>query len=394
MDFLYSIFWTEILSVKQIAISAWWLIPRALKLTALCQASRKANDEAREEIMLRQFEIILTTLCLILSAVFLVAIILRLRAIYLKKNARVQIWNKEVGILNRLAKATLAVSLLLMAPSVIYFIFIVTVPSAVIRDYAKTLFIIIFSAWTLLEIYLCFTISEKLLKASRFRRLAFFFSVILSITIVVYLFPLIPRSLFYPAESDSVMLELPVRGTWLAGQAGASDITNGHLTNRYAIDMLKLGPDGRMYKGEEQTVTDFYSYNEPIYAPADGWVTQIVDGIESDLMGNMDEDNPGGNFIIIDIGNQKYVHFAHLKKGSITVSQGQFVKTGTLIGYVGNSGYSTHPHLHIHVQNKPTSDPDGRITYPFRFYEMRRKRLVFWQKVSHGYLLRNDQFSD
>ena len=394
MDFLYSIFWTEILSVKQIAISAWWLIPRALKLTALCQASRKANDEAREEIMLRQFEIILTTLCLILSAVFLVAIILRLRAIYLKKNARVQIWNKEVGILNRLAKATLAVSLLLMAPSVIYFIFIVTVPSAVIRDYAKTLFIIIFSAWTLLEIYLCFTISEKLLKASRFRRLAFFFGVMLSITIVLYLFPLIPRSLFYPAELDCVMLELPVRGTWLAGQAGASDITNGHLTNRYAIDILKLGPDGRMYKGEEKTVTDFYSYNEPIYAPANGRVTQIVDDIESDLMGNMDEDNPGGNYIILDIGNEKYVYFAHLKKGSITVSQGQFVKAGALIGHVGNSGYSTHPHLHLHVQNKPASDPDGRITYPFRFYEMRRKRLIFWQKVSHGYLLRNDRFSD
>ena len=64
------------------------------------------------------------------------------------------------------------------------------------------------------------------------------------------------------------------------------------------------------------------------------------------------------------------------------------------MGLIGNSGYSTHPHLHMHVQNKPTSDLDGRITYPFRFTEMYRKRLIFWKEVSDGYLLRNDKFSD
>ncbi|MBA7617359.1 hypothetical protein ES703_24673 [subsurface metagenome] len=343
--------------------------------------------------MFRQFEIILTILFLVLSAVFLTVIIFRIRNIYFKKNARLPIWKKEVGILNRVGKLTMAISLFLMAPSIIYFIFIVTIPSAVIRVYAKTLFCIIFITWAFLEIFLCLSISEKLLKGSKFRRITFFFTVLLCVAIAAYLFPLIPKSLPYPAESNCVLLELPVRGMWLAGQAGASEITNGHLTNRYAIDILKLGPDGRLYKGSEEVVTDFYSYNEPIYAPADGQVTQIVDSIQSDLIGNMDRDNPGGNYIIIDIGNEKYVYFGHLKKGSITVEEGQFVKTGTLIGHIGNSGYSTHPHLHMHIQNKPTSNPDGRITYPFRFLRMRRKRLMFWKEVSDGYLLRNDKFS-
>jgi hypothetical protein len=35
---------------------------------------------------------------------------------------------------------------------------------------------------------------------------------------------------------------------------------------------LKLGPDTRLHKGKEKTVTDFYSYDEPTYAPADGRV--------------------------------------------------------------------------------------------------------------------------
>jgi hypothetical protein len=281
-----------------------------------------------------------------------------------------------------------------MAPGILFFLFIVTPPSAVIRVYAKTVFCIIFSTWALLEIFLCYSISEKFLMDSKFRRIAFFITVILCITAAVYLFPLIPKSLPYPAESDCVILKLPVRGIWLTGHAGASEITNGHLTNRYAIDILKLGPDGRLYKGREEDVTDFYSYNEPIYAPADGRVTQLVNSMESDLIGTIDRDNPGGNYIIIDIGNEKFVYFGHLKKGSITVEEGQFVKAGTLIGYIGNSGNSTHPHLHMHIQNKPTSNPEGRITYPFRFLNMRRNRLLFWKEVSNGYLLRNDKFRD
>lgn len=342
--------------------------------------------------MFRQFEIILTTFCLGLSAVFLTLIIIRIRNIYFKKHTRVLIWNKKVGILNRVGKLTLAVSLLFIAPGIIYFIFIVAPPSAVIRSYAKTIFCIIFSAWVLIEIFLCFSISEKLLKASKSRRTMFFFTVIFCLAAAVYLFPLIPRSLVYPMESDCVMLELPVRGTWLAGHAGATDITNGHLTYPYAVDFLKLGPDGRLYKGTEKNVTDFYAYNEPVYASADGWVTEIVNDIESDLLGEMDLDNPGGNYITIDIGGEKYLHLAHLKKGSITVEEGQFVKTGTLVGYIGNSGFSTHPHLHMHIQNKPTSNSEGMITYPFRFLNMQRKRLIFWMEVNNGYLLRNDIF--
>jgi len=45
---------------------------------------------------------------------------------------------------------------------------------------------------------------------------------------------------------------------------------------------LKLGPDARLYKGKEKTVT--VSYDEPVYAPADGRVVQIVDGFESDVL--------------------------------------------------------------------------------------------------------------
>ena len=344
--------------------------------------------------MFRQFETILTSVCLVLSAVFLTAALLRIRGILLRKHARIPIWSSRVGALTKVARLAMLVSLVLIVPGVIYFLFVAAVPSAVIRPYAKTLFCAALCAWVLLEVVLCFSIPERLLSGRKPGRMAFFFAVVLSMAAAAFLFPIILKSLPYPAERDCVLLDLSVRGTWLAGHAGSSEITNGHLTNRYAIDFLKLGPDGRLYKGREEAVTDFYSYDEPVYAPADGRVTEIVDGIESDVLGNMDEKNPGGNYVIIDIGEGKHVYFAHLKKGTIAVEESQLVKAGTLVGRVGNSGNSTHPHLHMHVQNKPTSEREGRITYPFRFREMQRKRLILWKGIRNGYLLRNDWFSD
>lgn len=344
--------------------------------------------------MFRQFEIIFTSVCMGLCALYLILIIIRIRSILFRKSARVPIWNNRVGLLNKTAKVITAISLPLLVLGIVNFIFVVSIPSVVIRVYAKTLFIVIFGTWALLEFFLCFSISEKLITGGTFRRILFFLAAIVCIAGMVRFFPLIPQSWTYPSGKDCVILGLPVRGIWLAGHAGASVLTNGHTTNRYAIDILKLGPDGRLHKGQGESVTDYYSYNEELHAPADGRITEVMDGIESDLIGNMDEDHPGGNYIIMAVGNERYVYLGHLKKGSITVEQGQFVTAGTVLGRIGNSGYSTHPHLHMHVQNKLVSDREGRITYPFRFSRMRLNRLLFWKEVKNGALLRGDRFSD
>ena len=119
-----------------------------------------------------------------------------------------------------------------------------------------------------------------------------------------------------------------------------------------------------------------------------------MDNLDSDLMWKSDINNPGGNYIIMDIGNEKYAYFGHLIKDSIAVKEGEIVKTGTLLGFVGNSGNSTFPHLHMHVQNKSISDPEGRITFPFRFKKINRKRLILWKEITNGVLIRNDRIKN
>jgi len=162
--------------------------------------------------MFKQIEIVLTTVCLMLSAIFLTLIIVRIRAIYFKKNARVSVWNNKVGILNKSGKLIMAISLLLAASGLIYFIFFVSTHLKFISVFAKITLTITFGIWTLLEVFLCLSVSQKLISGSIFRRIVFFFSVIICIIGAAYLFPPIPRSLLFP-ESNNNTQQLSFPGT-------------------------------------------------------------------------------------------------------------------------------------------------------------------------------------
>ena len=56
-----------------------------------------------------------------------------------------------------------------------------------------------------------------------------------------------------------------------------------------------------------------------------------------------------GNFVKIKHPNGYYTLYAHMK--NVKVKKGDKVKTGQVIGYMGNTGYSTAFHLHFEVRN-------------------------------------------
>ena len=55
-----------------------------------------------------------------------------------------------------------------------------------------------------------------------------------------------------------------------------------------------------------------------------------------------------GNVVILDHGERYVTVFAHLR--DVTVRRDQAVERGALIGHVGNTGWSTSPHLHYEVR--------------------------------------------
>ncbi len=74
----------------------------------------------------------------------------------------------------------------------------------------------------------------------------------------------------------------------------------------------------------------------PIYATADG----TVDKVDVSFSGY-------GKMVEIDHGFGYRTRYAHMH--GFTVRNGQHIKRGELIGYVGNTGLSTAPHLHYEV---------------------------------------------
>lgn len=69
-----------------------------------------------------------------------------------------------------------------------------------------------------------------------------------------------------------------------------------------------------------------------------------------------------GNMVLINHGDGYKTRYAHMIKGSITVSVGDYVDAGQTIGKVGSTGNSTGPHLHFEViRNGETQNPKNYI---------------------------------
>jgi len=87
----------------------------------------------------------------------------------------------------------------------------------------------------------------------------------------------------------------------------------------------------------------------PIYATADG---QVQAANNSTNFGNMVK-------VAHDSHGEYLTIYAHMQK--IAVTQGQFVKRGDLVGYMGSTGRSTGTHLHYEVHK------NGRPVDPMEF---------------------------
>lgn len=149
---------------------------------------------------------------------------------------------------------------------------------------------------------------------------------------------------FFPFISDAHI-------TW----GGRRIEENYHVdvaNQRFAYD-IGLVKDGKLYKGKGITNTDFYCFGADVYSTSKGIVVDRKDGVRENILGQMNRKELMGNYVVIDHGNDEYSFFAHLKNGSVQVNKGQMVTKDSIIGKCGNTGNSSEPHLHYHLQDKP-----------------------------------------
>jgi murein DD-endopeptidase MepM/ murein hydrolase activator NlpD len=113
-------------------------------------------------------------------------------------------------------------------------------------------------------------------------------------------------------------------------------LDNVYITQYFGYTKFALSG---AYNGSQHNGVDFGApIGTKLYAPLTGTVRNV---------GNTDA-VPGcyswGKWLLIDHPNGLSSMFAHMSQ--ISVSPGQKVKTGDIVGYVGSTGYSTGPHLH------------------------------------------------
>lgn len=125
---------------------------------------------------------------------------------------------------------------------------------------------------------------------------------------------------YYDAQGNNL------RGTFLRTPMKISRITSGFSKRRYHPVLKKW----RAHRGVDYGAPT----GTPVLATADGRITHI---------GN----NGGyGKCIVLRHGGKYSTLYAHLSRYQRTLRNGTRVRQGQIIGYVGNTGLATGPHLH------------------------------------------------
>ncbi|MFA6266254.1 MAG: M23 family metallopeptidase [Pseudolabrys sp.] len=152
----------------------------------------------------------------------------------------------------------------------------------------------------------------------------------------------------------------PVTGNWRIGQGPPCPNPSNHHCNTpnqlFAYDLIPIDLGGRMIN----------CIGAPIRSPVNGSVIEVLDGIPNGVHGA----HPAGNHIVIQAAPSRYLLLAHFSPGTISVAQGATVSAGQVVGACGNTGQSSAPHLHIHMQQQPNPLILGSPGVPIVFQQI------------------------
>jgi hypothetical protein len=122
------------------------------------------------------------------------------------------------------------------------------------------------------------------------------------------------------------LLRAPLRGAaWIAfNSLGGDDHRRAlnpvdgreRIAQRFAIDWMCLGPDGRLFHGDSKSNANFYDYGAEVLAVADGRISDLKDGLPENAGSNepgsrhITLDNVVGNYLIVDLGHRRFALYA------------------------------------------------------------------------------------
>ncbi|MEA5465222.1 M23 family metallopeptidase [Leptothoe sp. PORK10 BA2] len=155
--------------------------------------------------------------------------------------------------------------------------------------------------------------------------------------------------------SNARLSKVPFEGEWFVFWGGETPEQNAHHgigVQNFALDLVIHSKEEKSHKFDGRKNEDYYCWNKDILAAHEGKVVVSVDGIPDNIPGKMNPQMVYGNVVMIQDSLGFVSVYAHLKNGSVSKRVGDLVSAGDRLGSCGNSGNSSEPHLHFHVQSE------------------------------------------
>jgi hypothetical protein len=224
------------------------------------------------------------------------------------------------------------------------------------------------------------------------------------------------------SRRPATVIAPPLSGKgWLNLNGCCFTTAEGHRSHRLAVDGRRIvTPETfaidfsqvqgtRFYKGDGTRNEQYFAYGAKVSSVANGKVVFVRDGLPEQtpnaaIVGVERTLDFGGNQVVVRIGGARisrcvrspwshpyrssaghgrrklgqveslsqrcgvYAQYYHLQPGSIDVQKGEHVKTGQLLGKLGNSGNSSGPHLHFGLSTGPEALTSDSLPFVFDRY--------------------------
>lgn len=178
-------------------------------------------------------------------------------------------------------------------------------------------------------------------------------------------------------DSSSVLEQYTFNGFWF----GTSNFQSYDTLYNYALPFLK-GKRYKVMQGQNTNGThqgDFSRYaidfkmniGQTVCAMREGLVIRVKE--QNTKGGRGKKYFPYANLIIVYHDDGTFAQYVHLKHKGSLVKVGDTVKKGQAIGYSGNTGQSSGPHLHFAIY-KPTTN--GLVSIPYILDSIPTRRYV------------------
>jgi murein DD-endopeptidase MepM/ murein hydrolase activator NlpD len=156
------------------------------------------------------------------------------------------------------------------------------------------------------------------------------------------------------AKRNESKLSLPFSGRWRVLNGGDTRDLNAHhdvANQQFAFDFVGVDDEGNTFKGLGKENEDYYGFGREVLSPGEGVVVDVIEGVRDNKPGSLNPYSALGNTVFIQHRDNEISVLAHLKLGSTRVKVRDKVKMGQVIGRCGNSGNSSGPHLHYHLED-------------------------------------------